>query len=349
MSGRRRSGGRAGRIAERAAPLQVDARPVRPGLPGGRYAPLKDADLQMVYDTAVRLLEDVGMGSPIPEFVDVVTAAGGHVDEHERLRFPRGVVERAIETACKEWVWHGYDDDRSIEVGGDKVHFGTAGAAVLMHDHETNTFRPSTAQDVYDCARLVDHLDNIHFFVRTVVARDQEDARLLDLNTAFAATIGTAKPVGTSFFDRAHVYETVEMYDVLAGGEGEYRKRPFVAANNTFVVPPLRYAEESAGCMVAQVERGHAHQPPVGRTGRCHLSRRFGGVAGPGARRVSVGADCGEPDEPRASVRDGAVALRVGPPDRRDERGQRRGGRAQRRGGPARQLARVCRRAWRRG
>ncbi|MDW3219136.1 MAG: trimethylamine methyltransferase family protein [Acidimicrobiales bacterium] len=252
---RRRSGGRAGRLAERAAPIAVDERAVRPGLPGGRYAPLSESDLQQVYDTALWLLENVGMGSPVPEFVQVVTGAGGRVDG-DRLFFPRAIVENAIRTARKEWVWHGFDDDRSIEVGGDRVHFGTAGAAVLMHDYATNTFRHSTAQDVYDTARLVDTLDNIHFLVRTVVARDQEDARLLDLNTAYGATIGTGKPVGTSWFEREHVYETVAMYDMLAGGAGEFRKRPFVAANNTFVVPPLRYAEESTACMVAQVEMG---------------------------------------------------------------------------------------------
>lgn len=252
---RRRTGGRAGRIADRAAPVEVDARPVRRGQVGGRYAPLTERDMQMVYDAALWLLENVGMGSPVPEFIQVVTDAGGRMDG-DRLYFPRHLVEGAIATARKEWIWHGYDDDRSIEVGGDKVHFGTAGAAVLMHDHETNTFRHSTAQDVYDTARLVDRLDNIHFLVRTVVARDQEDSRLLDIKTAYGATAGTGKPVGTSWFEREHVYETVEMYDMLAGGEGEFRKRPFVAANNTFVVPPLRYAEESTNCMVAQVEVG---------------------------------------------------------------------------------------------
>ncbi len=253
---RRRSGGRAGRIAERAAPLLEDDRPVRPGLPGGKFQPLSSGAMQQVYDSALVLLERVGMGSPVPEFVEVVVDAGGSLDEHGRLLFPRRLVEKGIETAAKEWTWHGFDDDRSIVVGGDRVHFGTAGAAVLMHDYETNTFRHSTAQDVYDCARLVDHLDNIHFFVRTVVARDQEDSRDLDINTAYAATVGTGKPVGTSWFERPHVYETVEMFDMLAGGVGEFRKRPFVVANNTFVVPPLRFAEESTNCMVAQVEMG---------------------------------------------------------------------------------------------
>jgi len=68
--------------------------------------------------------------------------------------------------------------------------------------------------------------------------------------------VGTTKPIGTSWFERPNVYETVEMFDMALGGEGEFRKRPFVVANNTFVVPPLRFAEESAACMVAQVETG---------------------------------------------------------------------------------------------
>ena len=253
---RRRSGGRAGRIATRNAPAVAHERPVSPGLRGGRYRPLSESQMQQIYDTALELLEDVGMGSPVPEFVEVVVDAGGSMDEHGRLRYPKKVVERGIQAAAKEWIWHGFDDDRSITVGGDRVHFGTAGAAVLMHDHLTNTFRHSTARDVYDCARLVDQLDNIHFFVRTVVARDLDDSRALDLNTAYAAMAGTTKPIGTSWFERDHVREAVEMFDMALGGEGEFRRRPFVVANNTFVVPPLRFAQESTDCMVAQVEAG---------------------------------------------------------------------------------------------
>ena len=253
---RRRAGGRAGRIALRQAPLPEDQRPIRPGLSGGAYRPLSESDLQAVYDTALHLIEHIGMGTAIPEFIEVVTAAGGWMDDDDRLHYPKAVVEGAIETAAKQFVWHGLVDDLSIDLGDKRVHFGTAGAAVLIHDHKTNRFRPSAARDVYDCARLVDTLDNIHFFVRTVVARDLEDSRELDINTAYAVLVGTGKPSGTSFFKPAHVHEVVEMFDLAMGGEGEFRKRPFVVANNTFVVPPLRFAEESAACLVAQVEAG---------------------------------------------------------------------------------------------
>ncbi len=256
MAERRRSGGRAARVALRTAPLEEDARAVRPGMAGGRYEPLRPSEVQQVIDTAFELLETVGMGSPIEPFVEVVTNAGGSVDDDGRLLYPRSVVERGIETAAKSFVWHGLDDDRSIELSDQRVHFGTAGAAVLMLDHHTKTYRESTALDLYDVARLADTLDHIHFFVRTVVARDLVEARDVDLNTAYVTMRGTSKPIGTSFFHPDHVHEAVDMFDHVLGGRGEFRKRPFVVANNTFVVPPLRFAEDSAHAMVAQAQTG---------------------------------------------------------------------------------------------
>ncbi|MCY3561551.1 MAG: trimethylamine methyltransferase family protein [bacterium] len=256
VGGRRRSGGRAGRIAERQTAPAAEARPVRPGLAGGRYAPLSESDMQQIYDTALRLLEDVGMGTPIPEFTEVVTDAGGWLDADGRLHYPPALISEGIRRARKEWIWHGFDDDKSLHVGADRVYYGTAGAAVLIHDYGTNQFRPSTIADVYDCARLVDSFEHVHFYGRTCVARDLEDARDLDLTTAYAVMAGTSKPVGTSWFDPQHVHESVDMFDMALGGPGEFAKRPFAVAYDTFVVPPMRFAEEANRCMVAQVERG---------------------------------------------------------------------------------------------
>ena len=252
----RRSGGRAARVAARAAGLKKSERPVRPGFSGGAYRPLSESEMEEVFRTSLQLLEEVGMGDPIPEFIEAVTAAGGWMDDNERLRFPNSLVKRAIELAAKSWVWHGIDESRSIELADRKVHFGTAGAAVLIFDHQTQSYRHSTTQDLYDLSRLADTLENIHFFVRPVVTREVDGAREVDINTAYAAMMGTTKPIGTSFFQAAHVYEVVEMCDMVLGGEGEFRKRPFIVANSTFVVPPLRFAMETAEGMVAQVRTG---------------------------------------------------------------------------------------------
>ncbi len=212
--------------------------------------------MEAILDTALELLEEVGMGGPVPEFIEVVTEAGGWMAEEDRLHLPKGLVRDIIDRAAREWVWHGFDESLSAEIGGDRVHFSTAGAAVLRLDHATGEVQFPGAVDLYDSARLADTLDHIHIYARTMVARDMESSRDLDLNTAYACMKGTAKPSGTSFFRPEHVHEAVAMVVVALGGEGEFRKRPFMAANATFVVPPLRFAYETAECMVAQVQTG---------------------------------------------------------------------------------------------
>jgi len=253
----RRSGGRAARVALREAPLEEDARAVWPGMPGGAYKPLTEAEMAQVVESAFRILEELGMGQATPEFKQIITDAGGtYLEETDRLLFPRDLVQRAIDSAAKEFTLYDFTGEGGIHIGGDRVHFSTGGAAVSMLDHETNRFRPSTVRDLYDIARLLDTLDNIHMIVRPVVSRDLELSRDVDINTAYATMKGTTKPIGTSMFQPEHVHEVVAMFDMALGGEGEFRKRPFCQANNTFVVPPLRFAEDSALCMAEQVRVG---------------------------------------------------------------------------------------------
>jgi len=253
----RRSGGRAARVAKRQAPLTAEARAITPGPSGGHYSPLTDQQMHDTFDAALELLAEVGMASSTPEFIGLVLAQGGRMSDDERLLFPRDLVKRIVtDVATPSFTLHALDPDKGMEIGGDRVYFATAGAGVLMLDHETQRFRESTLQDVYDTGRLVDNLDNIDIYIRTVVARDMVEARDLDLNWAYACMASTSKPIGTSMFDASHVGEIAAMYDMVLGGPGEFAKRPFCIANNTFVVPPLRWAEESALSMAEQARHG---------------------------------------------------------------------------------------------
>jgi len=102
-AGQHRAGGRAGgrdaRRALRAAPLAEDIRPVRAGMAGGRYRPLGDADVLKIHRAALDLLEQVGLADAPPSGVEILTAAGCHVDARGRMIFPRAVVEDAVAKA----------------------------------------------------------------------------------------------------------------------------------------------------------------------------------------------------------------------------------------------------------
>ena len=86
----RRGGGRAARVTARAAAPEVN--PAAPGQRGGQYRPLTGAQIQAIYDTALRLLADLGMGTAPPVLVEAAVARGAFVNALGRLCFPRALV-----------------------------------------------------------------------------------------------------------------------------------------------------------------------------------------------------------------------------------------------------------------
>ena len=254
--GRRRVGGRAAMRALRATPIPREERPVKPGMEGGRYQPLSRAEMERVHQAALETLETIGLSEAIPSCIALVTAAGGSCTDKGRLLFPRTLVEDTIAKAARNFVLHAQDPQHDMELSGTKVHYGTAGAAVHMVDWQTREYRDSTLADLYDLARLVDNLDNIHFFQRPIVARDMLEPRDLDFNTCYASVLGTTKHVGTSFVEPEHVDESVRMLHMIAGGEAKWRARPFVSMSNCFVVPPMRFAQDACRCLEAGVRAG---------------------------------------------------------------------------------------------
>ena len=163
----------------------------------------------------------------------------------ERLLLPRELVARSIASAPGRFKLHGRNSARTIEVGGDAVHFGTGGAAVQVLDLDNGAYRAATLRDLHDFTRLQDVLVNVSWFTRCCVATDVGDPFDLDVNTVHALLNNTTKPVATSFSHADYVPPILEMLDIAAGGQGRFTARPFLAAHISPVISPLRYGEDA--------------------------------------------------------------------------------------------------------
>lgn len=232
--------GRKARHAQRAAPPKTN--PAAPGQIGGQYRPLSEADCQNIYDTALRLLSELGMGE-VPSRLRADLCAAGAEDKGLRIGLPRALVEDCIDKAPKTFPLHGRDSNRTIEVGGQKVYFGTGGAAVNTLDRDTGLYRPSTLADLHEFTRLQDALDNVAWFTRCCIATDMETEWALDVNTAYALMANTTKPVATAFTLADHVAPLVEMFNIAS--DGQFTKTPFVKAHISPVISPMRYGEDA--------------------------------------------------------------------------------------------------------
>ena len=126
----------------------------------------------------------------------------------------------------------------------------------MIFDAGLGKYRESKLVDLYNAARLVDRLEHVHFFSRPVVARDMPDARLLDVNTAFACLAGTAKHVFTSASSPESVRDIATICYQIAGSETAFRDKPFLSLNINHVVPPLKFDPIALNVMVEAVRFG---------------------------------------------------------------------------------------------
>lgn len=198
-----------------------------------------------IFDTALKLLEGLGMGDCPDRLRADLLRAGAFEAPDGRVCFPRALVQTAIAHAPKSFTLHGRDPARSIEVGGRAVHFGTGGAAVQALDLDTGLYRPSTLADLHDFTRLQDSLANVSWYTRCCIATDVPNEFDLDVNTAYALLRNTTKPVATAFTLASHVAPIVGMLDIAAGGPGAFSKRPFLKAHISPVISPMRYGEDA--------------------------------------------------------------------------------------------------------
>ncbi len=196
------------------------------------------------------------MANPLPVLKQRALAKGCRVDAYNRLCFPRALVEDVVAAMPRSFATLGRDPKHDQENAAGRVHFGPGGDAISTLDVDGRRYRPSTIVDVYDFARLIDRLEHVHDFSPIVIATDIADLHAADINMAYAAIAGTTKHVVLSPNNARHVDDLIHLMDLVLGGEGRHRDRPFCSAGACCIVSPLAYSDESSAVCLAATRIG---------------------------------------------------------------------------------------------
>ena len=246
-----RSGGRKARRALRQASTPAAA--VRPGLSGGQFQPLSEADMNRIHEAVLEILETVGIGEPTDEVLDITLAKGAVLSNEGRLCFPRSLMEDIIAGAARDYTVHARGNrkkDGGITAKEKRVHYSISGQAVTVLEGESCRYRASTLADIYDFNRLVDTLDHIHMAGVPAIATDVVGPLEHDLNCAYAVMSATEKPFCMSFTDRSHIARAIEMFDMVLGDEGRFVREPFCIFGGCPLVSPLRFGKDNLDILI---------------------------------------------------------------------------------------------------
>ena len=157
---RRRRGRRAEVDAPAAASRAVDYRHlVNPFEPARVYS---DDQIAQIHQTALRVLEELGVKILLPAARELLREGGVDVDEASMMaRFDRGIVQSAITSAPSEIQLIGADDDSSLTWGGRRVTWCPVGGAPHISDLDGGK-RPGTLEATENIIRLAEHYDVMH-------------------------------------------------------------------------------------------------------------------------------------------------------------------------------------------
>ncbi len=236
---RRRTNGKNGEISA------IEIKPSTKGIMGGKLKVLEGRDVKKLHETSIQLLTKVGFSEYSREVKNVIETGGGHVNGDGRLCFSKTSIKNSINNLPKSITLFSQDGLNDLFLSTGQVYFGTGGASPMVQDLENGDFRESSLVDVYNFARLIDRLDNIHFFSRPVVARDLEIDDLISVNTAYACLMGTKKHVIVSANSRDQVKQIAKLCFLIAGSKEKYLEKPFLSIHVNHVVPPMRFSQEA--------------------------------------------------------------------------------------------------------
>ena len=209
---------------------------------GGLYKPLTTEQVEKIHNAALTILDEIGITytSEQRDLIEELDNAGAQIDQSQsRILFDRQLVEKALSRAPGEIVLYSRDGKNDLALHGDRVHFGTGGTTTDILDIDTGLCRPSTLNDVYQIARLVERLDNIDLFIRPCTPMELPPEEY-DINICYAGLKGTRKHVMMGIFDDRRIADVIDITAMVAGGIEKLRERPILSFYTSYGLSPLQ-------------------------------------------------------------------------------------------------------------
>jgi trimethylamine---corrinoid protein Co-methyltransferase len=160
-------------------------------------------DITRIHHAAVAVLEEIGLSDAPPSGVELLTAAGAVLQGQRPHHFsPRSLWKTSLQAPAATSFFM----DRTLAMisnpGGRRCTSGPRGPPSAWSIAATGDYRESTVRDLYDIARIVDAMEHVHFFQRSVVAATSPALRD-GLQHLLRRRLGTTKHVGTSWGSRS--------------------------------------------------------------------------------------------------------------------------------------------------
>ena len=188
---------------------------------------LSPEDVRQIHEATLDVIETVGVKYHSQQALDILEAAGATVDRETTVaKVPASVVEKAMSAVPHEFTLGARNPEYDLPLDGEHVYISSDGCGVSYRDPVTGEVRTSRKEDLANCARVVQALDNVSATSAVVSAQDcPPETRVLH---EFDACVRNSEKhsIVVSIKEDWEARSLIRMAEAMAGGAEELKRRP---------------------------------------------------------------------------------------------------------------------------
>ncbi len=215
---------------------------------------LSEEQCQDIVYAAEEVLERTGVTVYDDEALETLKKSGCWVDGN-RVRIPTSLVERCLRS-CPERVTlcNSRTGSRDLFLQGSNAYFGSGSDTPYTIDPYTGERVRASVESVGNACKVLEALPNIDFVMSLGIVQDVP-LLVSDRHQFETQVLNTSKPIVTTAHDIYGFADIIEMCEIIAGGEEELRRNPFMTLYAE-PISPLQHAWEAASKLVLAAKKG---------------------------------------------------------------------------------------------
>jgi trimethylamine--corrinoid protein Co-methyltransferase len=173
----------------------------------------------------------------------------------KRIRFPRDVVEKAIETAPSSFTLFDRDGVPHCELGGWNVNFVPGSSGLKILDHRTGKTRLANSTDFVEYVRLADGLEHIGYLATAFSTNRDIEPQVSDAWRLYMSLVNSKRPVASGAFSEHGIPRLVSLLRMFRDSDEDLAARPMSVFTIT-ATGNFRFGEDSCQNLLDCVDAG---------------------------------------------------------------------------------------------
>ena len=188
-----------------------------------------------IHSASLEVLADVGVDMNCEKALSLVKKAGAFVDGN-RVKFPPGMVEKAIRSAPSRIVLSNRDGERTMFLEGNNFYYGSGPTVTFTLDPFTGEHREATIADTARAARVMDALPNIDYLMDFGTPSDVTP-EIMDVIAFKTMMENSKKPIVHWAYNVNNVKAMIDMAAAQRGSLQALQESPFFAIYREPITP----------------------------------------------------------------------------------------------------------------